>query len=329
MYSPEVILEQKARALKEIKLAGFGQRQQGKVRDFYRLPNQRRLMITTDRQSAFDQILGLVPFKGQVLNQLSQFWFEQTASIVPNHLVAVPDPNVMVVREAQMLPVEVVVRGYMTGVTDTSIWTMYQKGMRDMYGYSFPEGMRKNQALPEPIITPTTHAEVGQHDRPLSRREIIETGLVSEELYGQMEKAALAIFKRGQQLCLKGGLILVDTKYEFGLIDGQISIVDEVHTPDSSRFWVASTYHERLDMGQEPDNFDKELLRLWMRSKGFNGASAPPPLDEDITVRMSQRYISCYERITGQTFECDLNRSVEERIKDNIKWEEFALGAYE
>ncbi|NWJ46325.1 MAG: phosphoribosylaminoimidazolesuccinocarboxamide synthase [Chloroflexi bacterium] len=319
MYSAEIILEQRTRALSEINLNGFGQRHQGKVRDFYSLPGNRRLLVTTDRQSAFDRILGQIPFKGQVLNQLSQFWFEQSSDILPNHMLSVPDPNVMLAREAQMFPVEIVVRGYMTGVTDTSIWTMYQKGSRQMYGYNFKDGMYKNQPLATPIITPTTHAELGGHDKPLSRTEIIESGLVAEEIYTQIEEKALALFARGQELCGKGGLILVDTKYEFGLIDGQVAITDEVHTPDSSRFWIASTYESRLGQGQEPENFDKELLRLWMRSKGFGGDGAPPALDEDIIARLSQRYIGCYERITGREFESDLTQPVAERIKANLE----------
>ncbi len=324
MLSAETILQQRSRALDNIKLEKFGLRYQGKVRDFYKLPGNRRLLITTDRQSAFDQILGLIPFKGQVLTQLSQFWFEQTADIVPNHYLAIPDPNVMVAREAQMLPVEIVVRGYMTGVTDTSIWTMYKNGERHMYGYDFPEGMDKNHRLSQPIITPTTHAEVGMHDHPLSRQQILDLGLVAPEVYSQVEHAALAVFERGQEICRKAGLILVDTKYEFGLIDGKVCLADEVHTPDSSRFWLADSYEQRIEQYEEPENFDKELLRLWMRAQGYYGDNAPPPLDDEIVVKMSQRYIGCYERITGREFETDLSRPVEERIKANINWEDFA-----
>jgi phosphoribosylaminoimidazole-succinocarboxamide synthase len=327
MYSEEIILAQRSRALDNINLDGFGERHQGKVRDFYKLPGNRRLLITTDRQSAFDRILGLVPFKGQVLTQLSQFWFEQTADIVPNHMLAVPDPNVMLAKEAQMFPVEIVVRGYLTGVTDTSIWTMYKNGSRSMYGYDFPNGMHKNQQLPRPIITPTTHAEAGAHDRPLSRQEIIELGLVSEELYSQIERYALALFARGEEICRRAGLILVDTKYEFGQINGKIHIADEVHTPDSSRFWLANSYQKRVAHSEEPENFDKELLRLWMRGKGYGGEGTPPTLDEEITVKMSQRYIGCYERITGQVFESDLTQTVEERIKKNISRQDLAAEA--
>ncbi len=318
MVDAETILRQKERALGGVDLTGFGPRGRGKVRDFYELPGNRRLLITTDRQSAFDRNLGLIPFKGQVLNQLSQFWFEQTADLVPNHLLSVPDPNVMLARKAEMFPVEIVVRGYLTGVTDTSIWVMYQQGQRNMYGLDFLDGMSKNQPLPAPIITPTTHAEVGGHDRPLSREEIITERLVSEELYAQVELAALAVFRRGQELCRKAGLILVDTKYEFGLIDGKVALTDEVHTPDSSRFWLAETYQARFERGEEPENFDKELLRLWLRGQGYGGEGEPPALDDDIIVQMSQRYIGCYERITGREFETKLEITPQQRIERNL-----------
>jgi phosphoribosylaminoimidazole-succinocarboxamide synthase len=323
MLNAETILQHRRLALSGVDLPGFGPRGQGKVRDFYELPGARRLLITTDRQSAFDRILGLIPFKGQVLNQLSQFWFEQTGDIVANHLLSVPDPNVMLVKKAEMFPVEIVVRGYLTGVTDTSIWAMYQQGQRRMYGLDFPDGMRKNQPLPAPVITPTTHAELGGHDRPLSREEIINEGLLSEELYSQVEQAALTIFQRGQEICRQAGLILVDTKYEFGLIDGKVALTDEVHTPDSSRFWLAESYEERFARGEEPENFDKELLRLWLRSQGYKGEGDPPPLDDDITVRLSQRYMACYERITGREFQVNLELAPEQRIAENLK--ELAL----
>jgi phosphoribosylaminoimidazole-succinocarboxamide synthase len=319
MLTTQEIIAYKHLALETVELEGFGAKTQGKVRDIYRLPDAKRLLITTDRQSAFDHVLGLIPFKGQVLNQLSQFWFEQSAKIVPNHMLSVPDPNVMLVREAQMFPVEIIVRGYLTGVTDTSIWVMYHKGLRKMYGLEFPDGMQKNQVLAHPVITPTTHAAVGQHDRPLSRDEIINEGLVAPELYEKIEQAALALFWLGQEICREGGLILVDTKYEFGIIDGQIVIADEVHTPDSSRFWLADTYAERLTNRQEPDNFDKELLRLWMREQGYKGDGAPPPLNDDIIARLSQRYQACYEKITRQPFEVEFGELPQERIKKNLK----------
>lgn len=319
MLTSEEILARREWALDGVNLEGLGELGRGKVRDFYHLDGQRRLLITTDRQSAFDRVLGLIPFKGQVLNQLSQFWFEQTRDIVANHMLGVPDPNVMLARQAAMFPVEVIVRGYLTGVTDTSLWTMYQEGRRNMYGLSFPNGMSKNQPLPVPVITPTTHAEVGGHDRPLTRAEIVEGGLVEPALWKRIEEVALAVFARGQERCRQAGLILVDTKYEFGLIDGQVALVDEVHTPDSSRFWLAHTYQERFEAGHEPDNFDKELLRLWLREQGYRGDGLPPPLTDDIVVRLSQRYQSCYERITGQPFLMDFESKPQERIAANLK----------
>lgn len=318
MLTAEEILAKRNYALDGVDLAGFGEAGHGKVRDFYELSGGRRMLITTDRQSAFDHVLGLIPFKGQVLNQLSQFWFENSRDIVPNHLLEVPDPNVTLARKAQMFPVEVIVRGYLTGVTDTSIWVMYQQGQREMYGLQFPDGMQKNQALVSPIITPTTHAELGGHDKPLSGREIIETGLVEAQTWKRIEEAALALFARGQEICRRAGLILVDTKYEFGLIDGQVAITDEVHTPDSSRFWLADTYTERFANGQEPENFDKEFLRLWLREQGFKGEGTPPALSDEIVARLSQRYQACYERITGQTFEVDFSLPPAERIAQNV-----------
>lgn len=319
MLSAETIREHRAQAIDKIDLPQLGPKRQGKVRDFYQLPGQRRLLITTDRQSAFDRNLGLIPFKGQVLNQLSQFWFEQTSDIVPNHVIAVPDPNVTIAREAQMFPIEVVVRGYLTGVTDTSIWVMYQKGQRQLYGLDFPDGMQKNQQLPTPIITPTTHAEVGGHDRPLSKAEILAEKLVGPDIYAEIERAALAIFARGQEIAKNAGLILVDTKYEFGLIDGKVSLTDEVHTPDSSRFWIAESYQARFEQGEEPENFDKEFLRLWLKSQGYSGEGEPPVLDEEIIVRLSQRYQAVYERLTKREFQTELNVPAQTRIERNLK----------
>lgn len=319
MLTTDQILEHRDYALGGVSLSGYGEQGRGKVRDFYDLAEQRRLVVTTDRQSAFDRILGLIPFKGQVLNQLSQFWFEQTRDIVPNHLIEVPDPNVSLVKKAEMFPVEVIVRGYLTGVTDTSIWVMYQAGQRNLYGLDFPDGMRKNEPLPAPIITPTTHAELGGHDQPLTPAEILDEGLVSPENWREIERAALAVFARGTEIAREAGLILVDTKYEFGLIDGAVALVDEVHTPDSSRYWLADSYDARFESGQEPDNFDKELLRLWMREQGFKGEGQPPALTDDIVVRLSQRYQASYEKLTGHTFEVDFSLKPEERIIQNLK----------
>jgi phosphoribosylaminoimidazole-succinocarboxamide synthase len=274
----------------------------GKVRDSYKLPNQRRMLITTDRLSAFDRVLGQVPYKGQVLNQLAAWWFEQTSDILHNHVMLVPDPNVTIAQEATPLPVEVVVRGYISGVTSTSLWTRYATGERVIYGLEFPDGLRKNQPLPEPIITPTSK-EIEGHDQRLTVREVVEDGWVDAATWYKIETVAIALFKRGQQLAARAGLILVDTKYEFGLDKhGDVMLIDEIHTPDSSRFWQKSTYTARFEAGEEPDNFDKELIRLWYTNQGYGGEGEPPPMATDLIVAASRRYIEVYERMTGEEF---------------------------
>jgi phosphoribosylaminoimidazole-succinocarboxamide synthase len=281
-------------------LDGFGPKHAGKVRDSY-LHGDQRILVTTDRVSAFDRVLGAIPYKGQVLNQLSAWWFDQTRDIVANHLVAVPDPNVTIARSAQPLPVEVIVRGYITGVTSTSLWTLYAAGDRTPYGITLPDGLRRNDPLPAPVITPTTKATGGAHDERLTRDEILARGLVAPDLYAQVEAAALAIFARGQDIARQAGLILVDTKYEFGLIDGQLALIDEVHTPDSSRYWILDTY--RAGGGTEPENFDKEFLRKWFVDRGYRGEGTAPTLPADFIAQVAQRYIQAYERLTGGTFE--------------------------
>lgn len=296
MLSHEELLAAIPDALDGVDVPNWGERTRGKVRDTFTRDGLRAL-ITTDRISAFDRVLGLIPYKGQVLNQLSLWWFEQTRDVVNNHVVASPDPNVTVAREAETLPVEVVVRGYLTGVTSTSIWTMYQAGERAPYGVALPDGMRKNDPLPQPIITPTTKAADGGHDRPLTRAEIVED-ILPEALWSQVETAALAIFARGQDVARRGGLILVDTKYEFGLIDGQLTLIDEIHTPDSSRYWVADS----LVDGVEPENLDKEFLRKWFAAQGYRGDGTPPTMPADFIAQVASRYIDAYERLTGTPF---------------------------
>jgi phosphoribosylaminoimidazole-succinocarboxamide synthase len=279
-------------------------RSRGKVRDSFSLPDNRRLIVTTDRLSAFDRVLAVVPFKGQVLNQLSAFWFDRTADLIPNHILTVPDPNVSLVQECQMLPVEVVVRGYITGVTQTALWYRYSLGERNIYGYDFPDGLHKNEPLPEPIITPTTKGGAGEHDERITCAEVLERGLLDARTWEQVQAAALAIFARGQQVAHRAGLILVDTKYEFGRApDGTVMLIDEVHTADSSRFWVTASYAERLASGQEPENFDKEFLRLWYAQRGYRGEGEPPQATQDLIVQVSQRYITLYERVTGRPFQ--------------------------
>lgn len=275
----------------------------GKVRDSYPLTENRRLLITTDRLSAFDQILGCVPYKGQVLNQLSAWWFKQTADIIPNHIITLPDPNALIATAVEPFPVEIIVRGYISGVTSTALWHRYSLGEREIYGYHFPDGMQKNQALPEPIITPTTKGGPGSHDERLTCAEVVSTGLLDATTWEIIQQAALAIFKRGQQLAKKAGLLLVDTKYEFGkTADGRILIIDEIHTPDSSRYWKADTYQQRFAQGLEPENFDKEFIRLQYAALGYRGNGIPPQMPDQLWLEASQRYIQIYEMLTGESF---------------------------
>jgi phosphoribosylaminoimidazole-succinocarboxamide synthase len=275
----------------------------GKVRDGYNLPGDSRLLITTDRLSAFDRILAAAPYKGQVLNQLAAWWFEQLTDIVTNHLIDVPDPNASIVTRANPFPVEVVVRGYITGVTATALWHRYKLGERLIYGYRFPDGLHKNQALPHPIITPTTKGGPTGHDERLTCAEVVEQGWLDAASWEQVQAAALAIFRRGQMIARNAGLILVDTKYEFGrTLGGQVMLIDEVHTPDSSRFWKADSYAERIAAGQEPENFDKEFVRLAYAEQGYRGDGEPPAMPDSLWAAASQRYIAIYEMLTGHTF---------------------------
>ncbi len=288
-------------ALQTVAVDGLGPRHEGKVRDMY-VVGDHRVLVTTDRVSAFDRVLGTIPFKGQVLTQLSAWWFEALADVVGHHMVDVVDPNVMITREAQPLPVEVIVRGYITGSTSTSLWTLYDQGVERPYGLELPKGLRKNDKLPAPVITPTTKAEKGQHDERLTAAEVVERGLVEPGLWKQVCDAAIAIFQRGQAVAEKAGLILVDTKYEFGLIDGRLCLIDEVHTPDSSRYWVAESYAAAMAEGRAPQQFDKEHLRLWLKAQGYGGDGTPPALTDAIRAEVSQRYITLFEKLTGQRF---------------------------
>ena len=317
MITEKVILKSLSKVLKTIDLP-LGKKLQGKVRDIY-FKDKKRILITTDRQSAFDVILGNIPFKGAVLNQLAAFWFKKTKHIVDNHILDVPDPNVSVAKNCEPIQVEMVVRGYISGVTGTSIWYSYERGERLIYGLKFPDGLKKNQKLPESIITPTTHPLVGAtgHDERLTREQIISKKLVSKQLYEQMEKTALALFKYGTKLCLSKGLILVDTKYEFGLYNGKLTLIDEIHTPDSSRFWIAKTYQSRFKKGLEPENFDKEFLRLWYVKRGYRGDGPPPPMAKELIVAVAQRYISVYEKLTGKKF-MPYQYPIQNRISNNL-----------
>ena len=300
MMTHDSLIEAIPDALATADLIGFGEKQAGKVRDMYLLKDGSRALIATDRVSAFDVVLGTIPYKGQTLNQLSAWWFDHVKDIVSNHVISVPDPNVMIVRDAQPLPVEVIVRGYITGVTKTSLWTLYAAGERNPYGVSLPDGLQKNDELAAPIITPTTKAGQGSHDERLSRKEIIENRLVNEELWLEVERAAISLFRRGQEVARNAGLILVDTKYEFGLIDGKLAVIDEIHTPDSSRYWTRSSYK---DDKSAPKNFDKEFLREWYVAHGYRGEGVPPRMPDATIAHVAERYIAAYEMLTGQVFQ--------------------------
>lgn len=315
---PSTIVRALPHVFKIADYPALGKKYQGKVRDFY-IKGDRRIIITTDRQSAFDVILGCIPYKGAVLNLLSAFWFKKTSHIVPNHVIAIPDPNVSVVRNLQPIPIEMVVRGYISGSTKTSIWHSYRQGERMIYGIRFPEGLVKNQKLSVPVITPTTHGGGGGgHDERLTREEILERNIVPPAIYRQMERAALALFAYGSALCRRRGLILVDTKYEFGLYKGKIMVMDEIHTPDSSRFWKADTYRTRLKRGLEPENFDKEFLRLWYAKRGYTGDGTPPKMTRHLIIATARRYIDVYEKITGEKF-VEFSYPISNRIHTAIK----------
>ena len=278
--------------------------QSGKVRESYDLPDGRRVMIATDRQSAFDHVLTAVPYKGQVLNQTAMFWFDQTQDICPNHVIEAPDPNIVFGQRLDMLPVEMVVRDYMTGSTDTSIWPMYERGERVLYGHDFPDGLVKNQKLPGTILTPTTKAAQGEHDAPITAIEIVEQNLLSQDQWDKLAELSLAIFARGREIANDNGLILVDTKYEFGLDrDGHITLADEIHTPDSSRYWIADSYAGRLNAGDEPESLDKEFLRLWIRGICDPYKDPIPEIPAATLMEFSGKYVDLYERVTGLDFQ--------------------------
>ena len=296
MLSKEELLIAADNCLISADIPALGTKVAGKVRDIYQKGDE-RILITSDRVSAFDRVLGVIPYKGQVLNQLSAWWFEKTADIVNNHVVSIPDPNVCIAREAQTLPVEVVVRGYITGVTKTSLWYLYEQGDRQPYGVPLPDGMQKNDPLPHPIITPTTKAEKGGHDEVITSQSIVDSGIIEPSLWREIEAMALALFARGQELAKAGGLILVDTKYEVGLIDGKLTLIDEVHTPDSSRYWDAAAY-----ANGEIVNMSKEFMREWYAAQGYRGDGTPPQMPTEFRAQIAERYIDVYEKLTGQAF---------------------------
>jgi phosphoribosylaminoimidazole-succinocarboxamide synthase len=275
----------------------------GKVRTNYDLPDGRRIIIATDRISAFDRSLASIPWKGAVLTQTARYWFEATRDICPNHVIEYPDPNVVVAQRLEILPVEIVVRGYLAGTTGTSLLTLYRSGQRDIYGFSFPDGMRANERLEQPIITPTTKEFDGGHDAPLTASEILERKLLTPAQWSTVSRYALALFARGEEIAAQRGLILADTKYEFGLDSlGQIVLADEIHTPDSSRWWFAASYAERFAAGERPESFDKDFIRSWVLARCDPYRDPIPPIPEDVVIATARVYLDAYERITGQTF---------------------------
>lgn len=280
-------------------LSGLGEREQGKVRDSYKQKN-RRILVASDRISAFDVVLGTIPFKGQVLTEMAAFWFDRTRDIVPNHVIAVPDPSVMVVHECEQLPLEFIVRGYITGVTKTSAWYNYEKGVRNFCGNMLAEGLRKDQKFDKPILTPTTKLE--KHDRPISRDEAIAEGLIDARTFDKAADICFKLFARGVEHAASRGLILVDTKYELGKLNGELVVSDEVHTPDSSRYWFTDTYEELFKAGKDQRKVDKEYVREWLAAQGFRGDGQPPVLPDEVRVEAARRYIAAYEQVIGKAF---------------------------
>ncbi len=318
MISKAIIEKNLNNCLDDTSFLSFSHRKKGKVRDTYDL-GDKLLLVTTDRQSAFDRILANIPFKGQVLNQVSAFWFEQTRDIVPNQVLEIPDPNVTLAKKCMVLPIEFVVRGYLTGSTDTSSWIQYSKGNRDLCGNKLPDHMVKNQRFEKPILTPTTKSDI--HDESISPAEILERGLVEKSVWEQCDSIVFKLFERGMRVAASHGLILVDTKYELGIdAEGKVLLIDEIHTPDSSRYWLAESYSSRFQNGREPENIDKEFLRLWFKDHcDPYKDKVLPEAPADLVVELSSRYIKLYEMITGMQFEIDVSLSVKDRMKRNLK----------
>jgi phosphoribosylaminoimidazole-succinocarboxamide synthase len=302
MVDPATLRAALPHTLAETSFAGLGSKYEGKVRDNY-TRDGKRFIVVTDRISAFDRVLGTVPFKGQVLNRLAAWWFEKTKDIVPNHMVRAPDPNVLECVECKPVLVEMVIRAYATGTTSTSLWTHYERGVRNFCGHDLPDGLKKHQRLPAPIITPTTKAPKGEHDVSGSREEILASGLVTAVDFDEAAELAMKLFAAGARMCAERGVILVDTKYEFGRTpDGRLVVIDEIHTPDSSRFWKAATYEARFNASEDPEPLDKDFVRRWYISQGYKGDGAPPPMPDDVRIGAAERYVAAYEQITGEAF---------------------------
>jgi phosphoribosylaminoimidazole-succinocarboxamide synthase len=314
---PDLLRAQCAKTLDRTDFAALGPKYEGKVRDCY-VKDGKRTIVVTDRISAFDRVLGTIPFKGQVLNQIAAFWFDRTRDVAPNHVLAVPDPNVMIGRECTGVPIEFVVRGYLTGVTSTSIWTAYEKGERTYCGHRLPDGLRKHERLPRPLLTPTTKAEQGAHDELTSREELLARGVATAAFYDRAEALVLRLFSEGQQWAEKQGLILVDTKYELGIDpSGALVVIDEIHTPDSSRYWYLDTYERAMSEGSDPKAMDKEYVRRWLADQGYRGEGTPPPLPDDVRCEAARRYVETFERITGESFVPDTEAPLP-RIRRNL-----------
>lgn len=298
----ELIKANLAHTLGGTRFTGLGERYEGKVRDNYS-KDGKRYIVVTDRISAFDRILGTIPFKGQVLNRLATWWFTQTKDVARNHFLSMPDPNVLECIECKPLPVEMVVRAYITGATSTSMWTHYAQGARTFCGHALPEGLKKNQRLERPLLTPATKAPKGEHDVSASREEILAAGGIRAKDFDRAAEIAHALFAAGQKACAARGLILVDTKYELGVApDGEIVVIDEIHTPDSSRFWIEASYAERFSSGMDPEPLDKDFVRRYYTALGYRGDGEAPELTSDIRVGAARRYIEAFERITGEAF---------------------------
>lgn len=318
MLTNEQLIAQIPYCLQATDFPTLGEKYEGKVRDNYSKDGQ-RIIIVTDRLSAFDRVIALIPFKGQVLNQMAKFWFAKTDDIVGNHVIEFPDPNVVVAKECKALPVEMVVRGYLTGVTTTSVWYNYEKGVRNFCGNQLPEGMKKNQKFDRPILTPSTKAEKGDHDESVSREDILARGIITPEQFDYMADVSMKLYARGVEIAARQGIILVDTKYEFGInADGEIVLIDEIHTPDSSRFWFANEYEGRFAAGEEQKKIDKEYLREWLAVRGFRGDGEIPEIPEEVRVETARRYIEAYELITGEAFVAEVG-DVHERLNNNLK----------
>lgn len=316
------LLAQLPHTLRETALPSLGSLYRGKVRDVYERGDT-LFLVTTDRLSAFDRVLTTIPFKGELLNRIAAFWFEKTRHVLPSHLLEVPDPNVLVARKCEAYAIEVVVRGYLTG----SLWREYERGARALYGLTLPDGLRRDQRFETPIITPSTKAALGAHDEPISEAELLARRLASPREWAQMKEAALGLFEVGQSLSAEQGLLLVDTKYEFGRADGKLLVIDEIHTPDSSRYWLSEDSAARFEAGQPQRMLDKENIRQWLlNERGFSGHGEPPEIPDALRVDLAEKYVTAFERITGARFDFPVGDALE-RLTQNLRARGYLAGA--